>query len=154
MTDLELAREIAAPPELVWRCMTDPSHLARWWVPAPVTIRDMVLETRPGGRFGYVMVMEDGAEVPMEMMVLSAEPMRFVFTDLMVAGFRPVASPFFGFVGRLELTATATGTLYAARAAHARAGDADRHRDMGFHDGWGAVADQLKTLAEGVARKE
>lgn len=148
--DLVVERVIAAPLAKVWLCLTEAAHLARWWVPEPVVIEDMVLETAPGGRFSYRMVMEDGARVDMEMMILAAAGDRLVFTDLMTAGFRPVAAPFFGFVGELALSAVAGGTLYRATARHAREDDARRHEEMGFHDGWGAVAGQLVTYAEGL----
>ena len=153
--DLTLERLIAAPLPLVWRCLSDPRHPARWWVPDPVTIETMDLQTIPGGRFAYVMVTPDGARVPMAMMVLVAEQdRRLVFTDMMTEGFVPVAQPFFGFAAELVLTATAQGTLYRATARHARAEDAARHAEMGFHDGWGTVAGQLEIYARELARKD
>lgn len=150
MHDLVTERRIAAPIATVWRCLTEAEHLARWWVPAPVRIEAMVLEARPGGRFSYEMVMEDGARVAMEMMILAAESHCLTFTDLMTAGFRPVEAPFLGFVGALALSEEGAGTLYRATARHGRAGDAARHAEMGFHEGWGAVAAQLATFAEGL----
>ncbi|MCW1920159.1 SRPBCC domain-containing protein [Rhodobacter sp. KR11] len=151
--ELVVERVFDAPLDVVWRCLTEAQHLARWWVPAPVRIEAMVIEARPGGRFGYVMVMEDGAQVPMEMMILQAADHRLLFTDLMTAGFQPVEAPFFGFVGELAVTAVPGGlggTTYRATARHARAADAARHAEMGFHDGWGAVADQLGIYAKGL----
>ncbi len=150
MPELVIERRFQAPLALVWRCLTEGAHLARWWVPAPVSIDAMVLEPAPGGRFGYTMVMEDGARVGMEMMILSAADHALVFTDLMTAGFRPVAAPFLGSVGELALSEAGGETLYRATARHARAEDAVRHEEMGFHDGWGTVADQLGIYAKGL----
>lgn len=146
--DLRVERVIAAPVSLVWRCLSDAELLRRWWVPKPVVVADMVIEPQPGGRFYTDMILPDGAEYPVEMMILRADPgARLVFTDLMTAGFRPVAEPMFGFAAEITLEATAAGTAYTATARHARAPDAARHREMGFHDGWGTVADQLAALA-------
>lgn len=150
MRDLSVERVIAAPLPLVWRCLTDAGHLARWWVPAPVQVVDLVLETEPGGRFSYGMILEDGSRFGLDMAILRADGHRLVFTDLMSGGFQPVAAPIFGFVGELALTEVEGGTLYRATARHAREEDAKRHDEMGFHDGWGAVAGQLVTYAEGL----
>lgn len=59
----------------------------------------------------------------MEMMILAAGPeQRRVFTDMLPAGFVPVAQPFMGFAAELALTP---------------AEDAARHAQMGFAEGWG-----------------
>lgn len=50
--DLVIERLIAAPLAVVWRCLSRAEHLARWWVPEPLSIADMELVPRPGGRFG------------------------------------------------------------------------------------------------------
>ena len=148
--DLVVERVFDAEPARVWRAMTEAAHLARWWVPAPLQIRDMVIEPCPGGRFGYVMEMEEGGPIPMEMMILEARDHVLSFTDLMTAGFQPVEAPFMGFVGELALQAVEGGTLYRATARHARAEDARRHDEMGFQQGWGTVADQLGIYAKGM----
>ncbi len=146
--DLRVERLIRAPMALVWRCIVEAELMKRWWVPAPVVISDMVIEPVPGGRFFTRMVMPDGVQVGMEMMILRADMgQKLVFTDLMTAGFRPVAEPMFGFVGILALAEAEGGTAYTATARHARAADAQRHSEMGFQDGWGSVADQLAALA-------
>jgi len=153
--DLSVQRLIAAPLPLVWRCLSQAQHLARWWVPEPLTIEGMVLEARPGGRFAYAMVMPGDVREPMEMMILTAEPdRRLVFTDMMTAGFVPVEHPFMGFAAELALTDVAGGTLYRAIARHARAEDAARHARMGFDEGWGTVAGQLDRYACDLAGKE
>lgn len=145
---LQVTRLIPAPPAVVWRCLTEADRLRQWWVPAPVEVADMVIEPQPGGRFYTLMRMPDGAEHPVEMMILQAEaPRRLFFTDLMTRGFVPVARPMFGFAAEIALIPEGDATRYRATARHARAEDAARHAGMGFHDGWGTVADQLATLA-------
>lgn len=145
--DLRVERLVRAPMALVWRCLIDAEVLKRWWVPAPVVITDLVLDPVPGGRFYTNMVMPDGVRHGMDMVILQADAGRLVFTDMMTAGFRPVAEPMFGFVGILALAEAEGGTAYSATARHARAESARRHDEMGFHLGWGAVADQLAALA-------
>ena len=40
------------------------------------------------------------------------------------------------------------GTRYTARARHWNVDTAQQHADMGFEEGWGICADQLKALCE------
>jgi uncharacterized protein YndB with AHSA1/START domain/DNA-binding transcriptional ArsR family regulator len=44
------SRSLAVRPELVWRHLTEPSLLARWWTPADLRVSELVFEARPGGR--------------------------------------------------------------------------------------------------------
>jgi uncharacterized protein YndB with AHSA1/START domain/DNA-binding transcriptional ArsR family regulator len=43
-------RSLAAPPAEVWRHLTEPALLARWWSPDDLRVSDLVFEPRPGGR--------------------------------------------------------------------------------------------------------
>lgn len=65
MNDDELVyrRVFRAPRELVWRCLTEPAELARFWGPSGMStpIDGIVVELRPGGRFETLMVGEHGS---------------------------------------------------------------------------------------------
>ena len=52
-------------------------------------------------------------------------------------------------VGLFEIAADGTGTRFTATARHWTDEAVEQHRAMGFDGGWGAMADQLKTLSEG-----
>jgi uncharacterized protein YndB with AHSA1/START domain len=43
-------RSLAGSPEQVWRHLTEPALLARWWAPDDLRVSELVLEARPGGR--------------------------------------------------------------------------------------------------------
>ncbi|MBO2458285.1 metalloregulator ArsR/SmtB family transcription factor [Actinomadura violacea] len=43
-------RSLTGDPELVWRHLTEPSLLARWWAPDDLRVSELVFEARPGGR--------------------------------------------------------------------------------------------------------
>jgi uncharacterized protein YndB with AHSA1/START domain/DNA-binding transcriptional ArsR family regulator len=43
-------RALAGSPEVVWRHLTEPSLIARWWAPDDLRISELVFEARPGGR--------------------------------------------------------------------------------------------------------
>jgi uncharacterized protein YndB with AHSA1/START domain len=59
-----LQRLIEAPAALVFRCWTDPTHLARWWGPAGFTNPVCDLDLRVGGTWRIVMRAPDGTTYP------------------------------------------------------------------------------------------
>ena len=61
--DLVYRRVFAAPRDLVWRCLTDPAELARFWGPRGMTtpVDGIVVELHPGGRFETLMVGDHGS---------------------------------------------------------------------------------------------
>jgi uncharacterized protein YndB with AHSA1/START domain len=152
-TDLELIRHLSAPPALVWRCWTEPALICQWFCPKPWYVSEAVADLRPGGRFFTLMNGPDGEKVPNEGSFLEvAAPHKLVFTDIFTADFSPAAKPESGaglpFAAILTFTPKGAGTEYRAVVRHRTAADADKHREMGFHQGWGAAADQLEELAK------
>lgn len=140
--DLVLKREIDVPVELVWKAWTTPEHLREWFVPKPWTIASCELDLRPGGKFHTVMRSPDGQEYPNSGCYLEVTPNeRLIFTDTLLAGYRPAANPFFTAV--LELARNGSGTRYTAIAIHGDDAAKKKHEEMGFHDGWGTVVDQM-----------
>lgn len=150
--DLEIDRLLMAPPALVWRCWTEPDLICQWFCPKPWSVSQAVVDLRAGGRFFTLMNGPDGEVVPNEGSFLEVVPQRkLVFTDIFTADFAPVAVPQSGaglhFAAVVTFAPEGTGTRYRAVARHRSAEDADTHRKMGFHDGWGAASVQLDDLA-------
>jgi uncharacterized protein YndB with AHSA1/START domain len=58
--EIRIVRELAAPPELVWRALTDPTLLARWWGPTGFHTETHSHELRVGGSWRLTMVGPDG----------------------------------------------------------------------------------------------
>lgn len=52
--DLTYERTFDAPRELVWRAMTDPTWVPRWWGPHGSTTTVVEMDVRPGGAWRYV----------------------------------------------------------------------------------------------------
>ena len=152
--DLTLSRVIRAPRRLVWSAWADPASLEQWWVPAPARCRVVALELRPGGAF-ETQLSEDGGPFGRHLracFLAVDEGERIVFTDALSGGWRPAEQPFMTAV--ITLRDHPEGTEYAAHVMHRTGADREMHETMGFHDGWGTVADQLAALVEarGVAR--
>jgi uncharacterized protein YndB with AHSA1/START domain len=63
--ELRFTRVVDAPRELVFRCMIDPDHLARFWGPKGTSAprEHITVDPRPGGVFETLMVNDaDGSE--------------------------------------------------------------------------------------------
>jgi uncharacterized protein YndB with AHSA1/START domain len=54
-------RILDAPRQLVFKMLTEPEHLARWWGPKGFQIRIAKLDPRPGGVFHFYMKSPDGS---------------------------------------------------------------------------------------------
>ena len=148
--DLVLERVIDAPPENIWRAYTDPAILSQWFAPKPWTITDAVVEPRVGGRFNFTMHGPNGETFPNSGVFLEVVPnRRMITTDAFTPDWKPAGQPFM--VARIELEPTGDGkTKYTATASHWTEATMKQHEQMGFHDGWGTVADQLAELVKTV----
>jgi uncharacterized protein YndB with AHSA1/START domain len=60
--DIVMTRVFDAPKELVFRVVTDPELIPRWWGPRFLTTRVDLMEVRPGGRWRYVNIDARGKE--------------------------------------------------------------------------------------------
>lgn len=140
--DLVLERELDVPVELVWKAWTTPEHLRHWFVPKPWSIAACEIDLRPGGIFSSTMRSPQGQEFPNVGCYLEVTPnRRLVFTDTLLPGYRPSPKPFFTAV--LELAPRGEGTHYRAVAVHGNEETRKSHEEMGFHEGWGTVVDQM-----------
>jgi uncharacterized protein YndB with AHSA1/START domain len=144
-----VTRHIAAPPKHVWRVMTE--RQMAWWCPLPWRAEVVAQDWRAGGVTSVLMRGPDGEEHPHMGMFLEVVPgVRWVSTDAFVRAADDSIMPTGPFmVGCWEIAAEGDGTRYTATARHWTEEAAIRHAEMGFADGWGACADQLKTLCEG-----
>lgn len=145
--DLVLERVVDIRPELLWKAWTTPEHLVHWFAPRPWTVRECVLDPRPGGVFSLSMVSPDGEAIPADpgCFLEVVENRKLVWTDGLGPGYRPKAGGFFTAFVLFE--PEGEGTRYTAIAVHKDPADRDKHETMGFHDGWGTVLDQLVEFA-------
>lgn len=140
--DLVLQREIDVPPDLVWEVWTKPEHLVHWFAPSPWSITECELDLRPGGMLRFVMRSPEGQDFPNVGCYLEVTPKeRLIWTDALLPGYRPSPQPFFTAVVTIE--PRGSGTLYTAVAIHRDEDGRKQHEQMGFHQGWGQVLDQM-----------
>src|ERR1700728_4990617 len=88
--DLTITRSFEARPEVVFECMTTPSHLTHFWGPIGMStpLEGITVEPRPGGRFETVMVKDaTGYAYPVRGVFVEFDPPRtFSFTEAGVKG--------------------------------------------------------------------
>jgi len=144
MNELSVTTFINAPVAKVWDVMA--GRKAEWWCPLPWRAEFDIDETRPGGRCDVTMYGPDGEVHPHQGMYLAYdEGRRWVSTDAIVGDFEP-SGPFM--IGIWEIQPEGTGTRYTATARHWTEEARKSHADMGFEQGWGECARQLKELCE------
>lgn len=61
---LTLTRLIAAPPEKVWRCWTDPALLPQWFGPEGFSCQTKTISLHEGGEWIFDMIGPDGTVWP------------------------------------------------------------------------------------------
>ncbi|MGO2685074.1 MAG: SRPBCC family protein [Microbacterium sp.] len=146
--DLAITRIIKAPRAAVWNAWTDPASFEQWWVPAPQLCRVREMDLRPGGGF-RTEISDDGNEFGPHItgsFLAVDELERIVYTDALVSGWRPAESAFVTAV--ITMADHPDGTEYVAVAKHRNGADRTQHEELGFHEGWGTVAQQLATFVE------
>lgn len=146
--DLTIERFIRAPRAAVWDAWTQPRQFEQWWVPEPARCRAVHFEAIPGGPL-VTEISEPGQPFAphMNACFIVIEPQRrLVFTDALLAGFRPAPSSFI--TAEISLEDAEGGTHYAARVMHADRATRDKHAELGFYDGWGTVIGQLAKFVE------
>ena len=149
--DLTVSRIIKAPRSVVWNAWTDPESFEQWWVPAPEVCRVREMDLRPGGSF-RTEISQDAREFAPHItgcFLVVDELERLVFTDALVAGWRPSEASFVTSI--ITMNDHPQGTEYTATAMHRNIADRDQHEKLGFHDGWGTVIRQLAELTESRA---
>jgi uncharacterized protein YndB with AHSA1/START domain len=151
--DLVLERIVEVKPELVWKAWTQPEHVKKWLTPAPWKTVDCEIDLRPGGVFRFVMQSPEGQQFPNVGCFLEVvENRKLVWTVALLPGFRPAARPENGadlfFTAIILIEPHLKGTKYAAIAIHPDQATCKKHKEMGFHEGWGKALDQLVELAK------
>ncbi|MEZ5654751.1 MAG: SRPBCC domain-containing protein [Sphingobium sp.] len=136
---------IDASPEKVWDIMT--KRMEEWWCPKPWRTEIVEQDWRAGGRDAMIMRgPNEGEEHPTEGIFLEVTPgVRFVSTDAVNYKMEP-QQPFM--IGTWEIFPEGSGTRYRASARHWTEEARNQHAEMGFEQGWGACAQQLKELVE------
>lgn len=153
--ELSVTRYIDAPPETVYHVYTE--RTAEWWVPKPWTTPAVDWDLRTGGRMYTEMCSPEGDTDGGEGIFLEVVPgERIVWTNAFKSDWQPQVLSNQGcdlaMVAIITLESEGTGTRYTARVRHWDDEAVEKHREMGFQEGWSQCAAQLAELAEAEAR--
>jgi uncharacterized protein YndB with AHSA1/START domain len=149
--DLVLERVIDVPRHLVWEAWTKPEHLKEWFCPKPWSVSECEIDVRPGGIFRTTMRSPEGKEFPNVGCYLEVVPLeRLVFTSVLLPGYRPAPPGDLPFTAIVTMETHGTGTRYVATALHQDEAGREKHKAMGFFEGWGAALDQLVALVKAM----
>jgi uncharacterized protein YndB with AHSA1/START domain len=148
--DLTISRVIKAPRAAVWSAWTDPVKFARWWIPEPMRCRVVAMDLRAGGAFVTEMAEQGGDFGPHQSACfLAVDPMeRIVFTNTLLGGWRPAEKPFLNITAIITIRDHPDGTDYSSYVMHGTPDECRKHKEFGFHEGWGTVIAQLAKLVE------
>jgi uncharacterized protein YndB with AHSA1/START domain len=145
-TDLVLERTLKAPRSVLWTCWTRPEHIPYFFVPRPNRVTACAIDLRIGGHFNTTFDV-GGTEMQNTGTFLEVVPQeKLVFTDAYGPDWKPAPEPFMTAI-LLFSDAPDGGTHYTAIARHRTPEICAQHKEMGFHEGWGIVADQLDAYA-------
>jgi uncharacterized protein YndB with AHSA1/START domain len=152
--DLTFERIVDVPKDVIWKAWTMPEHLKKWFTPSPWTTIDCEIDLRPGGIFRTVMRSPEGEEFPNLGCYLEiVENEKLVWTNTLLPGYRPAHPPSendFFLTATIALAAQGSGTKYTAIVLHGNEESCNKHRAMGFEEGWGKALEQLVIIAQEI----
>jgi uncharacterized protein YndB with AHSA1/START domain len=135
---IEITKEIAASPETVFRALTDPDELSRWWMTSAAS------DPRPGGAFNDRFEFEEQTEQRRN------HSYSGTYDDV-VANER-VAYPWEGRLGetKVDVTLRPSGDGTMLRLVHSGWGEGGEWpAAVEMHEqGWGFFLENLKTYLE------
>ncbi len=144
MYELSVTRLIDAAPDKVWQVLTERTD--EWWCPKPWRAEVNWGSRAPGGRTHTTMHGPNGEKNEHPGFILAwDEGRRIAVTDAIEGDLQP-AGPFM--LGIWEIAPEGSGTRYTGRARHWTSETMAHHKEMGFDEGWGIMADQFKELCE------
>ncbi|HMK12056.1 MAG TPA: SRPBCC family protein [Acidimicrobiales bacterium] len=80
--EIVVTRVFDAPRDLVWKAMTQPELVKRWFGPHGHQLIECEIDFRPGGRWRYLILMPNGQTMGMRGEYLEIEPLeRIVHTE-------------------------------------------------------------------------
>lgn len=144
-TDLRMERSFDAPRERVYRAYTDPALLVRWLGPRRLKMRIDEMDVRPGGRWRFVHVDEDGSEYGFHGEFLGIRPNERISQTWIFEGHPEAAAlemaEFVERDGRTTVVSTARYLLKEHRDSHLQSG-----MEEGVEEGYDRLDELLRTM--------
>jgi uncharacterized protein YndB with AHSA1/START domain len=144
--ELVFERILDAPRHLVWKVLTDPERVTRWWGPHGFTTTVVEMDLRVGGNWRFINRGPDGQEAPFKGEYLEiVSPERMVQTQVFdVPGFNDRAA-----INTLTLEAQGNRTKLVARSRFPSIDDLEGALSTGMV---GGALETYDRLADEIAK--
>jgi uncharacterized protein YndB with AHSA1/START domain len=141
-----IEREFAAPAHLVWRAVTEPDLVRRWWHAGRGEMTTCEIDLRVGGGWRYAMRTEDGDEVAFYGEFLEIVPHEKIVQTEIFAPF-----PDDGSTNTMTLSERDGVTLLRTLVQHQSPQARDMHIGSGMEAGMQDALDRLEQVAISLA---
>ena len=141
-TEILITREFAAPKHLVYRAWTTPELIKRWWTANRGKATVAEVDLRVGGKWRYVMVMENGFEVGFH-----GEYREIVQNERIVSTEVYEGMPEGEAVNTVTFTEADGRTTLSILVRHSSQEHRDAHIDSGMEGGLQDALDLLEQVA-------
>jgi uncharacterized protein YndB with AHSA1/START domain len=141
-----ITREFNAPARLVWRAMTEPELVKRWWSGERGDVTLAEIDLRVGGRWRYVMTATGGFEV-----AFHGEYREIVENERIVSTEVFEGMPDGYSVNTVTLTEQDGRTLLSTLVHHSVKAHRDAHINSGMEGGMQEAFDKLEQVAISLA---
>jgi len=143
--DIVITRMFDAPPDVVFKAVTDPQLVPNWWGPSAYSTKVDRMDVRPGGQWRYVQSDANGNEFGFRGIYHDAEaPHRLVST------FEFEGMPGHVALDTLTLEDVDGKTRYTSVSVFQSVADRDGMVQSGMESGARETLERLETLLEGL----
>jgi len=136
-----ITRHFDAPVHLVYRAYTTAELVSRWWIGERGQMTSCQIDLRPGGRWRYVMMTNQGFEVAFHGVYREIVTDRRIVSTEIYEGM-PEAEA----LSTVTFTAADGGTDLAILVEHTEKAHRDAHVDSGMEAGLQEALDRLEAL--------
>lgn len=143
---LTLERDFAASQDRLWRALTEPDELMRWWGPPGYPVVHCTADVRPGGVWHYCLRgVRSGREVWARAVYQEVDaPERLTYLERSSTPAGDVTDERPGAFGTITLTPAGSGARFRAVLRWVDDLDRDRAFSAGVADGFSAALDLLQ----------
>jgi uncharacterized protein YndB with AHSA1/START domain len=140
--EIVITREFDAPARLVWRAITEPDLVRRWWVGLRGEMTECEIDLRVGGRWRYAMRSHQGQDVVFYGEFREIEPERRIVQTEIYAPFPDDPA-----LDTMTLTESAGRTILQTLVRHSTPQGRDGHLASGMEGGMQEALDKLEQVA-------
>jgi uncharacterized protein YndB with AHSA1/START domain len=137
-----ITREFDAPAHLLWRALTEPDLVKRWWSGERGEVTSAEIDLRVGGRWRYVMVAYGEFEVAFHGQYLEIEPHERIVSTEVFEGFPDAES-----TNTMTLVEGDGRTRLTTLVQHTHKEHRDGHINSGMEGGLQESFDALERVA-------